>query len=172
MESKDTKIDDDTFPLINKPYQDKNRKFMIYLNSNTTNCVRTNGADNIIGVYTWRNLPPLIINKRAILRVASFANNKTGLSTTWDILTIRLRSGILWDATTNYTYDNGFPILTTLQSPYINSSIFNEFSMVILPQTITEISIQVTQGLANPNNGFDNSSLISLALFIEEDDDI
>lgn len=159
-------------PVEVKPYLEKNRKFMLYLNSNSTNCTKNNGADNIIGIYTWRNLPPLIISKRAILRVASFGNNKAGLATTWDIVTIRLRSGILWDTTTNYTYDAGFPILTTIQTPYINSSIFNEFSMVILPQTITEVGIQVTQGFTNPNNGFDNTALISLALFIEEDDDI
>lgn len=155
-----------------KPYLDKNRKFMLYLNSNSTNCVLNSGANGIIGIYTWKNLPPLIISKRAILRVASFGNNKAGLATTWDIITLRLRSGILWDVTTNYTYDGGLPILTAIQTPYINSSIFNEFSMVILPQTITEISIQITQGLSNVNNGFDNAALISIALFIEEDDDI
>jgi len=138
----------------------------IFINSKiaTINSEATTGNSRIYSINI--NVPPIIIKKKANLKVANICHSGTGHGD--NIITFKL-DGIMTDNNKYISNDGGIP--TIIATTFNNTrNLYEENDIPLLRQTINTIKLIVSDDLNDPNAGIPNTMNFCISLKIEQDE--
>ena len=132
----------------------------------------TGGALNVVFnrcyLFTW-NIPEIIINDLAKISAINIISTNFNTSTPY---TFRI-AGLQYDCRDSYFSDFGNPILSMAQNVNVcsyGSLGGNSFAIILTPQPIRQIQIQVDDDITNMGSGMLSTINFVIALEIEEYD--
>lgn len=163
--------DQDKHPInrggIKPSYRYKTSR-IIWLNSAFTTTTVNNGNTHF--EHSW-DVPPFQIYNRTKLSVVSYTSNE---STAKPII-MKIKN-VMFDADCTFSSDrDGNPTLFVAHTGVASQLNDNEFSLILLPQVITNISITLSNSFSTRNAGFtiNNSTGAGhyiIGLLFEDDD--
>lgn len=120
---------------------------IVWLNSAFTSSSRVDG--NTHYEHTW-DIPPFQLYNRTKLTVVSYTSNE---STAKPII-MKLKD-LNYDADSTYNSDKeGFPTLYVTHTAVASQLNDNQFSLILLPQLVSRISIALSNNFSTRNAGF------------------
>lgn len=142
---------------LNKTIDNKNfvetKKKLFWLNTfyRTGGVITGSGTAGAIYKEVWWDIPPLVIKKRANLKIVSFTSNEDAAKP----LIIKLNN-ILYDNNTSYSSDGD----TSTPTIFINhikaiGSVYNQnYNLTIVPQVLNRIHIILNNTFIAKSQGF------------------
>lgn len=111
------------------------------------------------------NVPPIVINGKANLKVANLCHSGTGHG---DNIIIFKLDGVQYDYAKYLSNDGGFS--TIIATTFNNTrNLYEENDIPLLKQTINTIRIIISDSLTNPNAGIADTLNFCMSLKIEEE---
>lgn len=162
--------DQDRNPYINRQglqpsYRYKSSK-IIWLNSSFASSSNSNG--NTYFSFTF-DLPPFQLYNRTKLSVVSYTSNESSAKAV-----IIKCSDLLVDNNSSHNVDNdAYPTLFVTHTGVASMLNNNKFSLSLLPQQITRITLYLSNNFSTRNAGFtitSNNGHFVLGLLFEDDD--
>jgi hypothetical protein len=137
----------------------------IFINSKlaVNNGNANTGNSRIYSIYM--DVPPIIIRKKANLKVANICHSGTGHA---DKIIIFKLDGIMTDNNKYISNDGGIP--TIIATTFNNTrNLYEENDIPLIRQTINGIRLVITDDLTNVNAGIVDTINFCISLKIEED---
>ena len=137
----------------------------IFINSKlaVNNGNANTGNSRIYSIYM--DVPPIIIRKKANLKVANICHSGTGHA---DKIIIFKLDGIMTDNNKYISNDGGIP--TIIATTFNNTrNLYEENDIPLIRQTINGIRLVITDDLTNVNAGIVDTLNFCISLKIEED---
>jgi hypothetical protein len=137
----------------------------IFINSKfaVNNGNANTGNSRIYSIYM--DVPPIIIRKKANLKVANICHSGSGHA---DNIIIFKLDGIMTDNNKYISNDGGIP--TIIATTFNNTrNLYEENDIPLIKQTINTIRLVITDDLTNVNAGIADNINFCISLKIEED---
>jgi hypothetical protein len=137
----------------------------IFINSKfaVNNGNANTGNSRIYSIYM--DVPPIIIRKKANLKVANICHSGSGHA---DKIIIFKLDGIMTDNNKYISNDGGIP--TIIATTFNNTrNLYEENDIPLIKQTINTIRLVITDDLTNVNAGIVDTINFCISLKIEED---
>ena len=137
----------------------------IFINSKiaVNNSQATTGNNRIYSINI--NVPPIIINNKANLKVANICHSGSGHQ---DNIIIFKLDGVMTDTGKYISNDGGIP--TIIATTFNNTrNLYEENDIPLIKQTINSIRLIISDSLTDVNAGIANTMNFCISLKIEED---
>lgn len=140
----------------------QNLKKTFYLNSNNATKTTINGGKNY--TFAWQ-VPEMTINEMGLMQIGSIGSS--GVPDATKIYTFRLEN-LSTNTSAAYSSDSGSPILCSLLLNNYNSMFRDDFGIYLMPQSITNITISVSDDYTNKLSGVSTAINFVLCVVISE----
>lgn len=135
-----------------------NLKKVLYLNSTNASITQA-GSKNVL--YSW-NIPEININELGELQIASISSIGAVANA---IYTFRLYN-LATNNNNSYASDGGMPILFSLTLNNTNSMFRDDFGVYLMPQSINNITISVSDTITTKDAGIDDTVSFVICIVI------
>lgn len=141
--------------------------YTLYLNTNF-NCTKTVNGSSKNTEFSW-TIPEVEIEDLGYLQVVNVV--AVGASTSLPYV-LRLKGGVEYNSTFNFSTDYGYPILSvfTVANGVSVGGTSGDYGITLRPQTIRNITISVSDSLSNNTNGVSTATEFMFVLKVAEVD--
>jgi hypothetical protein len=141
--------------------------YTLYLNTNF-NCTKTVNGSSKNTEFSW-TIPEVEIEDLGYLHVVNVV--AVGASTSLPYV-LRLKGGVEYNSTFNFSTDYGYPILSvfTVANGVSVGGTSGDYGITLRPQTIRNITISVSDSLSNNTNGVSTTTEFMFVLKVAEVD--
>ena len=141
--------------------------YTLYLNTNF-NCTKTVNGSSKNTEFSW-TIPEVEIEDLGYLQVVNVV--AVGASTSLPYV-LRLKGGVEYNSTFNFSTDYGYPILSvfTVANGVSVGGTSGNYGITLRPQTIRNITISVSDNLSNNTNGVSTTTEFMFVLKVAEVD--
>jgi len=141
--------------------------YTLYLNTNF-NCTKTVNGSSKNTEFSW-TIPEVEIEDLGYLQVVNVV--AVGASTSLPYV-LRLKGGVEYNSTFNFSTDYGYPILLvfTVANGVSVGETSGDYGITLRPQTIRNITISVSDSLSNNTNGVSTTTEFMFVLKVAEVD--